>query len=108
MSSVRSPHTLRAFIAGAALVVAALVTRSQSAGAVSAPTGRQSFGALAPAFVSNAGEVDRTARFLSVGGGRPVFFTRDGVRIVGAALGERAGVVGAGLAAWEVVGDGTG
>jgi glucokinase len=33
---------------------------------------------------------------------------RDGVRIVGAALGERAGVVGAGLAAWEAAGDGTG
>ena len=33
---------------------------------------------------------------------------RDGVRIVGAALGERAGVVGAGLAAWEAVGDGAG
>lgn len=31
---------------------------------------------------------------------------RDGVRIVGAALGERAGVVGAGLAAWEAVGEG--
>jgi len=30
---------------------------------------------------------------------------RRGVRIVGAALGERAGVVGAGLAAWEAVGD---
>ena len=30
---------------------------------------------------------------------------RGGVRIVGAALGERAGVVGAGLAAWEAAGD---
>jgi glucokinase len=29
---------------------------------------------------------------------------RDGVRIVGAALGERAGVAGAGLAAWEAAG----
>jgi predicted NBD/HSP70 family sugar kinase len=28
-----------------------------------------------------------------------------GVRIVGAALGERAGVVGAGLAAWDATGD---
>lgn len=33
---------------------------------------------------------------------------RDGVRIVGAALGERAGVAGAGLAAWEAAGDGGG
>jgi glucokinase len=33
---------------------------------------------------------------------------RDGVRIVGAALGERAGVVGAGLAAWEAAGNGPG
>lgn len=33
---------------------------------------------------------------------------RDGVRIVGAALGERAGVVGAGLAAWDAAGDGAG
>jgi len=33
---------------------------------------------------------------------------RDRVRIVGAALGERAGVVGAGLAAWEVAGEGGG
>jgi glucokinase len=30
------------------------------------------------------------------------------LRIVGATLGERAGVVGAGLAAWEAAGDGTG
>jgi glucokinase len=33
---------------------------------------------------------------------------RDGVRIVGATLGERAGVVGAGLAAWEAARDGAG
>jgi glucokinase len=33
---------------------------------------------------------------------------RDGVRILGAALGERAGVVGAGLAAREALGDGAG
>jgi len=32
----------------------------------------------------------------------------DVVRIVGAALGERAGVVGAGLAAWDAAGDGAG
>ena len=33
---------------------------------------------------------------------------RDGVRIVGAALGERAGVVGAGLAAWDAARTGPG
>jgi glucokinase len=33
---------------------------------------------------------------------------RHGMRVVGAALGERAGVVGAGLAAWEAAGDGAG
>jgi glucokinase len=33
---------------------------------------------------------------------------RGGVRIVAAALGERAGVVGAGLAAWEAAGNGAG
>jgi glucokinase len=55
--------------------------------------------------VSNAGEALLTqlrsavARYALGSHGRRV-------RIVGAALGERAGVVGAGLAAWEMVGDG--
>jgi hypothetical protein len=37
---------------------------------------------LAPAFVRNAGEADRAALFVSVGGGRPVFFTAGDVRMV--------------------------
>jgi hypothetical protein len=84
MFSGRHLHSFLAFIIVAAIVSGALGTRQQSASAAPAPTGRQDFGALAPAFVPNAGEVDRTARFLSVGGGRAVFFTHDGVRIVDA------------------------
>ncbi len=37
--------------------------------------------AIPPAFVRNAGQADPLARFLSVGGGRPVFFTTNDVRI---------------------------
>jgi hypothetical protein len=53
-----------------------------SADVGSVPAGRQDLGALAPAFVHNAGETDAAARFVSVGGGRPVFLTADDVRIV--------------------------
>jgi len=66
------------------MAVGVFGVRHPSAGAAPPPTGRQDFGALAPAFVQNAGEVDSTACFVSVGGGRPVFFTKDGVRIVDA------------------------
>jgi hypothetical protein len=46
------------------------------------PVGRQDLGALAPSFVRNDGEADAAARFVSVGGGRPVFLTAEDVRIV--------------------------
>jgi glucokinase len=55
--------------------------------------------------VSNAGEALLTPLRSAVGR-YALGSLGDGVRIVGAALGERAGVVGAGLAAWEVAGDG--
>jgi hypothetical protein len=77
-------HSFLAFIIVAAIASRTPGSRRQAGSAAPAPTGRQDFGALAPAFVPNAGEADRTARFLSVGGGRPVFFTHDGVRIVDA------------------------
>jgi hypothetical protein len=64
------------------MAVGAFGTRHPSADAGQALAGRQDFGALAPAFVPNAGEADPAARFVSVGGGRPVFFTADGVRMV--------------------------
>ena len=82
MSWGTRPRTFLAFVGVAAIVSGALGTRQQSVSAAPVPTGRQDFGALAPAFVLNAGEADRAARFVSVGGGRPVFFTADGVRIV--------------------------
>ena len=75
MSSGPRPHNFLAFIGVIAIVAGALGTRHQSVSAAPVPTGRHDFGALAPAFVANAGEADRTARFVSVGGGRPVFFT---------------------------------
>src|SRR5438477_8586822 len=40
------------------------------------------FGAIAPAFVRNSGQTNPDARFLAVGGGRPIFFTASDVRIV--------------------------
>ena len=55
--------------------------------------------------VSNAGEALLTPLRSAVGR-YALGSLGDGVRIVGAALGERAGVVGAGLAAWEAAGDG--
>jgi len=73
-----------AFIGVATITAIALGPGHQSVGAAPLPSGRQDFGALAPAFVRNAGEIDAAVRFVSVGGGRPVFFTRDGVRIVDA------------------------
>src|SRR5512140_2129587 len=38
--------------------------------------------AIAPAFVRNTGQADPLARFVSVGGGRPIYFTSNDVRIV--------------------------
>ena len=40
------------------------------------------FGALVPAFVRNSGQTDAAARFVAVGGGRPIFFTARDMRIV--------------------------
>src|SRR3954471_15148477 len=37
--------------------------------------------AVAPVFVENTGQVDPRARFYSVGGGRPIFFTTNDVRV---------------------------
>jgi glucokinase len=55
--------------------------------------------------VSNAGEALLTPLRAAVAR-YALASLRDGVRVVGAALGERAGVVGAGLVAWEAAGDG--
>jgi glucokinase len=57
--------------------------------------------------VSNAGEALLTPLRSAVAR-YALASLRDGVRIVGAVLGERAGVVGAGLAAWEAAGEGAG
>ena len=57
--------------------------------------------------VSNAGEALLVP--LRAAAGRQVLEShRRSVRIVGAALGEQAGVAGAGLAAWEAAGSGPG
>jgi F5/8 type C domain/Beta-propeller repeat len=76
------PQNLRVFVTAAAMMAGAFGVRHQSVGAASIPAGRQGFGALAPAFVTNTGQADRAARFVSIGGGRPVFFTAHDVRIV--------------------------
>src|SRR5262245_21876546 len=82
MSSVRCPHKIGALVVCTAMAAAAFGSRHLSAGSSTAPAGRHDFGALAPVFVPNAGNVDRAARFVSVGGGRPVFFTHGDVRLV--------------------------
>src|SRR5262245_15455283 len=82
MSSARCPQKIGAFVVCTVMSAAASGSRHLSAGTSTALAGRQDFGALAPVFVPNAGTVDRAARFVSVGGGRPVFFTHRDVRIV--------------------------
>src|SRR5436190_21122831 len=46
------------------------------------PPASSTFGAIAPAFVRNTGQANPLARYVSVGGGRPIFFTSNDVRIV--------------------------
>src|SRR5438105_11446870 len=45
-----------------------------------APT--HTYGEIPPAFVRNTGQADPLARYVSVGGGQPIFFTTNDVRIV--------------------------
>jgi len=82
MSSVLGPQKLGVVAVCTAIAVGAFGSGRPSAGAAPPSAGREDFGALAPAFVRNTGVVDRAARFVSVGGGRPVFFTENDVRIV--------------------------
>src|ERR1700710_983747 len=48
----------------------------------STPGNVHRFGTLVPAFVRNSGQTDPAARFVAVGGGRPIFFTAGDIRIV--------------------------
>jgi len=82
MSSARRSGQFRAFVVCTVMAVSAFGSGRPSADTSSVPAGRQDLGALAPAFVQNAGGVNPAARFVSVGGGRPVFFTTGDVRIV--------------------------
>src|SRR5690349_12687401 len=50
----------------------------------STPTTKTSSTATPPAFVRNTGQANPLAKFLSVGGGQPIFFTSNDVRIVDA------------------------
>src|SRR6185436_7893559 len=64
------------------VITAALAVQHHALGASTAPTDAPKFGAIAPAFVRNIGQADSSARFIAVGGGRPIFFTDQDVRIV--------------------------
>jgi len=70
-------------LAALVLVTVALAARPQppATAASAPPPARAAFGALAPAFVENAGEA-AAARFVSVGGGHPIFLTDRDVRLV--------------------------
>jgi F5/8 type C domain/Beta-propeller repeat len=78
----RHAQHFRAFLAGIALLAAAVGARQQHVVAAPAPAASRVFGELAPAFVINTGQADRAARFVSVGGGRPIFLTDHDVRIL--------------------------
>ena len=75
--------TRRQRLRSSLLVIAiALVVPNRPAAAPAPVIHSPGFGAIAPAFVRNTGYADASARFVAVGGGRPVFFTDDDVRIV--------------------------
>ena len=68
------------------LLLAALAVAAQPFASAFAPnTSTHAPGssiAIAPAFVRNSGQADPLARFVSVGGGQPIYFTSNDVRIV--------------------------
>jgi hypothetical protein len=82
MSTVSRFQQFRAFVVCTAMAVGMFGSERPFADASPAAAARQDLGALAPAFVQNAGEANAAARFVSVGGGRPVFLTADDVRVV--------------------------
>src|SRR5690349_8246968 len=82
MFSVPRPRKLGAiFVCTATALWVAGVCRP-SAHTEPVPRGGHDVSALAPAFVPNAGEADSAALFVSVGGGRPIFFTTADVRML--------------------------
>jgi hypothetical protein len=56
-------------------IAIAVAVQQRPVAAGPAHTASPDFGAIAPAFVSNSGQTDPSARFLGVGGGRPIFLT---------------------------------
>jgi hypothetical protein len=71
-------NQLRLFL----LFIAALVAQPFIAAAPQSVIAAPKSFAIPPAFARNTGQADSLARYVSVGGGQPIFFTTNNVRIV--------------------------